>query len=79
MALPLASSVNNDRLTIWIGDGQPDITLTTEDVTVTIGHHGDPLAISAPRPKESADLWPLNDADPAYSPHHQATAPNPNI
>ena len=60
MSLPLASSVNDNRLTIWIGDGQPEVNLTTEAVTVTIGHDGTLLAIAVPWPKESADLWPLS-------------------
>lgn len=60
MTLPLASSVHDDRLTVWIGDGQPEVNLTTEDVTVTIGHDGTLLAIAVPWPKESADLWPLS-------------------
>ena len=68
MTLPLASSVHDDRLTVWIGDGQPEVNLTTEDVHVTIGRDGALLAISVPWPKESADLWPLS---PKGSTHGQ--------
>ncbi|QPL06037.1 MULTISPECIES: hypothetical protein [Actinomyces] len=68
MSLSLASSVDDNCLTVWIGEGQPEANLTTEDVAVTIGRDGALLAISVPWPKESAELWPLS---PKGSTHGQ--------
>ncbi|MDO5082437.1 MAG: hypothetical protein Q4D89_03410 [Arachnia propionica] len=66
MTLPLASSVDDDHLTVWIGEGQPEVNLTTGDVAVTIGRDGALLAISVPWPKESAELWPLSPKGGAH-------------
>ena len=45
-----------DRLTVWLGTGQPSVGLQTDDVVVAVNADGDLLAVSVPWPREAAEL-----------------------
>lgn len=62
MTCPLRTSLSEQRLTVWFGDGVPAAYLASGEVLVTVSEACSLLAITAPWPQEAAELWPLSDA-----------------